>query len=378
MVSRLTADELTSRLEESHDSVTLIDTRQADSFSAWHISGSYNIPFDPLDGFDDECRERVTAIANGDHVIVICAKGLTSTSFGMHLEAAGYEGVSVVMGGMERWSTVLEPVPVASDDLLLIQCQRRATGCLSYIVGSPTTREAVVVDPARSTDPYLEIAQAYDLTISRVIDTHLHADHVSGGPDLASSLDVPYQLGSVPSPKHDYVPLSPEEPIELGDVSIEAIHAPGHTGEMANLLIDEQFLLTSDTLFLDSVGRTELRFEDEGADRGAELLFETLRQFERLDPAVTVVPGHVSITDDITFEVGTVGEPITRELATLFDEISLLTVDRETFVDSITDDPPDPPSDYETVIAVNSGLQSVDSWEQAAELDAGPNNCSAG
>ena len=378
MVSRLTADDLTARLDDEDTSFTLVDTRQADSFADWHINGAYNIPFDPVEGFDDAYRERVAGIANGDHVVVVCAKGLTSTPFAIHLEEAGYDDVSVVIGGMERWSTVMDTVPIETDDLLLVQCQRRATGCLSYLIGSASTREAAVVDPARSTDHYHRLAQAHDLTISSVIDTHVHADHVSGGPGLAETLDVPYHLGASPSTKHDYVPLSPAQPIDLGPVSIDVIHAPGHTEEMATLLVDDRYLLASDTLFLESVGRTELGFEDDaGAERGADLLYDTLQRFERLDPELMVLPGHVSIKDDISFEEGAPGQPIAATLGELFEALSLLTDDRDDFIDAITSDLPEQPADYETVIAVNSGQQDLDTWEEGAELDAGANNCSA-
>jgi len=101
-----------------------------------------------------------------------------------------------------------------------------------------------------------------------VLDTHVHADHISGSPTLADEVGVPYHLGDAARERgveYEYDPLPDGDVIEVGDVEIEALHTPGHTSEMMNYLVDGELLLTGDTLFVDSVGRTELQFGEDDA-----------------------------------------------------------------------------------------------------------------
>ncbi|WP_256393128.1 MBL fold metallo-hydrolase [Natronoarchaeum rubrum] len=380
MIDQITARELADRLEEG-GRFTLVDTREEDSFDQWHVHGAANVPFDPDEGFGDEHLRQVEAAVDGDPIVAICGKGLTSTPFALNLEDEGYDGVSVVRGGMEEWATVHEHVDVADGDLLVRQIQRPATGCLGYVVGSRSSGEAVVVDPTRQTDEFAVAAQELGLDVTAVVDTHVHADHVSGGPGLAERLDVPYRLGidvDDPTVEHDYESLDDGERIDLGGVEVRALHTPGHTMDMANLLVDDEYLLSGDTLFVDSVGRTELSFGEEGAERGAELLYESLHEtLLELDDDLTVLPGHVSVTADNRYESGSRGEPIRARLGDLRTDLDLLGLDREAFVDRITDDLPEKPSSYETIIAINAGERSVETEEDAAELETGPNSCAA-
>lgn len=386
MVSKLTARELADRID-GNESFTLVDTRPEESYDAWHIRGAENIPFEPNESMTDEQLDHVLEVTTSDSVVAICGKGLSSTSFGLELdERQNGHGldVSVVEGGMEAWSTVYESVPIETGhrDLRLLQIQRRAKGCLGYIVGSNSTGRAIAVDVARQTDVFKIAAQEAGLTIGRVIDTHVHADHISGGRDLARELGVPYSLSGHLSDRdvdieYDFEPLKNGGVMTVGTVEIEAIHTPGHTSEMLALVIDDAAVLTSDTLFIDGVGRTELQFGDEEAERGASLLYESVN--ERLgeldDPMV--LPGHVTVTPDGTFGTAAPGEPITDSLDGLRNRLDVFTLEREEFVESVTSGESEKPPNYESVIAINTGERNVDREEEATELELGPNNCSA-
>jgi glyoxylase-like metal-dependent hydrolase (beta-lactamase superfamily II)/rhodanese-related sulfurtransferase len=382
-----------------------VDTRPAESFESWHVHGAENVPFDPTEGFDDEHREAVEAVADGEPVVVVCGKGLTSTPFGILLEDDGYErrdnghaderasghaderasghadDVTVVRGGMQEWSTIHEVADVGNEDIVIRQLQRRATGCLGYVVVDPGTGEAVVVDPTRQTDEFAVAAEAAGLTVTGVVDTHVHADHLSGGPDLAAELAVPYYLGvdvEDPVVDHEYDSLEDGRTLAVGDVEVRAVHGPGHTDSMVNLVVEEGFLLSADTLHVESVGRTELAFGEDRAEEGAKLLFETLHdRLLELPDDVTVLPGHVSITEDNRYEVGRPGDPIEKRLGDIRRDLALLGYDRQAFVEELTADFPEKPDEYETVVAINAGEASVETEEDAAELETGPNNCSA-
>ncbi|MEA5387496.1 MBL fold metallo-hydrolase [Haloarculaceae archaeon H-GB11] len=239
----------------------------------------------------------------------------------------------------------------------------------------------VVVDATRQTDQFKVVAQEAGLTITHVLDTHVHADHISGGPALAAELGVPYHLGASAADRaveYDFEPLSDGDKLRLGEVEVEAVHAPGHTSDMINYLVDGEAVLTGDTLFVDSVGRTELQFGDEDAARGAELLYDTLHEtILELPTGTVVLPGHVSVTSDGRYETGSPGDPISARLGDLREELDLLHLDREAFVERLSRDAPEKPPNYEDVIAINTGRESVPDEQAAVELELGPNNCAA-
>ncbi|SFC69620.1 Glyoxylase, beta-lactamase superfamily II [Halobiforma haloterrestris] len=381
MVDQISSERL-AELIDSDESFTLIDTRPEDSYEGWRIHGAKNVPFDPREEFTDDHLEPVEESKNGD-TVVICGKGLTSTPFGFRLEQHGVEDVSVVKGGMEDWSEVYEVVPLETenDDLVALQLQRRAKGCLGYLVGSKRAGSAVVVDPTRQTDQFKVVAEEAGLTIERVLDTHVHADHVSGGPKLANELDVPYHLGDRASERgvdYDYEPLADGRTLELGEIEIETLHTPGHTTEMVNYLVEGEMLLTGDTLFVESVGRTELQFGDEDAAHGAELLYESIHEtILELPDETRILPGHVSVTKDNRYEVGSPGELIGARLGELHADLDLLGLDEDEFVDRLVDDAPDKPPNYERVIEINTGTEPPEDGSEVTELELGPNNCAA-
>ena len=382
MIDQLSTEQLASKLDAG-ESFTLIDTRPAESYDSWHIHGAENVPFGPGEKLGDAELDRIRSMTNGDAIVTICGKGLTSTAFGFELEQHGFEEVAVVKGGMEEWSAVYDVVPIETrhPDLELVQLQRRAKGCLGYVVGSNRTGEAAVIDATRQTDRFKIVAEEAGLTISHVIDTHIHADHLSGGRMLADSLDVPYHLGEQAAERmvdDGYEPLADGDTLVLGDVELTALHTPGHTSEMMNYLVDGELLLTGDTLFVDSVGRTELQFGEDDASRGAELLYDSLHEtILELPDETAILPGHLTVTSDGRYENGTPGEPLQSRLGELRDELDFLGLDRDAFVERLTEDAPEKPPNYETVIAINTGRETVEDESEATELELGPNNCAA-
>ncbi|WP_416841061.1 MBL fold metallo-hydrolase [Haloferax sp. DFSO52] len=381
LLHQITVSELADELDAGAE-FTVVDTRPPESYEAWHIDGAVNVPYHPTDGLGDDWDwDRVAALASEGPIVAICGKGLTSTSFGFELGARDYDDVTVVKGGMEDWSKLYEVVELdtGDDDLYVAQVQRRAKGCLGYVVGSRSAREAVVVDATRQHHEFELVAADAGMTITGVLDTHVHADHVSGGRALAERLGVPYYLGEHATDRdvqYDFTPLADGETVTVGEIAIEARYAPGHTSDMTNYLVDGQYLLTGDTLFVESVGRTELQFGDADAATGAELLYDTLHdKILSLPPETQILPGHVSVAADGTYGVASPGELVSTTLGTLHDSLDLLELNEEAFVHRIADDTPAKPPNYERVIAINTGHESVEDEQEATELELGPNNC---
>src|SRR5699024_6855096 len=137
---------------------------------------------------------------------------------------------------------------------------RLGKGCLSYFIES--NGEAAVVDTARMTDVYEQFAQARNVQINHVLDTHLHADHISGGRKLADKVGATYYLPEKDATEAEIKYTSVEEgtSIQVGDttVKVQPIYSPGHTIGSTSFIVDDQYLLTGDILFVRSIGRPDL------------------------------------------------------------------------------------------------------------------------
>ena len=380
MTATISAERLADRVD-SDDEFVLVDTRPAESYDAWHVNGAVNFQFGPEESLDARRDEFERAVDGATSVVTICAKGVSSVTLAEQLTAHGYEDVTAVKGGMKAWSQVYETVPIdVGSDLDVIQVQRRAKGCLGYVVGSPHTGVAAVVDPTRHTGEFVAAADARGYDITHVLDTHVHADHISGGRALADELGVPYHLGERANERdveYEYEPLGRNEVLAVGDIELKALSTPGHTTEMVTYLIDDRALLTGDTLFVDSVGRTELQFGDDSAADGARLQHDSLHDVLMSEPdSLYVLPGHVTITDDGAYATAAPGEPVASTVGSLRRELDVLGLDRTEFVDRIASNIPDKPLNYETVIALNRGTETVED-EETTELELGPNRCAA-
>lgn len=366
---------------DSGEDFLLIDTRGDESYGSWHVRGAEQFPFDADEDLTDERKAEFESLVDGhDEIVTICAKGITSGHFADELAAAGYDDVAVVTGGMEAWSQVYDTAPVETPgDAEILQIQRRAKGCLGYVIASDAG-EAAVVDPTRHVSEFRAAAEDRDWEITRVFDTHVHADHVSGGRDLADELGVPYHLSEAARERdlqYEFAPVSRNEVVEVGDVQIKAVRAPGHTTETVNLLVNDEAMLTADTLHVGSVGRTELEFGEDEVAEGARMQYESLHRTLLAEPdGVVVLPGHVNVTSDGEFEHGRPGEPVRSTVGEARTTFDLLQLDEEEFVERLTSGDHEKPPNYEQVIEINTGRESVGSSE-ATELEMGPNRCSA-
>lgn len=167
--------------------------------------------------------------------------------------------------------------------------------CASYIVGCPNHQVAAVIDPQGDPQRYIHEVESNAMTITHVIDTHVHADHESSARALAGAVDATHYLGSGAEVGFDFTPLEHGDVLEVGNRQAQVIHVPGHTPEHVALFFDDWFVLTGDTLFVGDVGRVDLALADidesETSSRAKEL-YESLRTLQSLRDDVEVYPGH--------------------------------------------------------------------------------------
>jgi hydroxyacylglutathione hydrolase len=164
-------------------------------------------------------------------------------------------------------------------------------GCASYLIGDPAGGEAVVVDPAYAIEEYLDYATDHDLRIVRVLETHTHADHVSGHGRLALEHGVPISIHPAAESDYRFDPLEDGEVIKVGPVELRVVHTPGHRPEHCAFVVAERLVLTGDSLFVGDAARPDLAID---AREGAEGLFHSLQRLTQLPDLYEVYPGHVA------------------------------------------------------------------------------------
>jgi hydroxyacylglutathione hydrolase len=160
-------------------------------------------------------------------------------------------------------------------------------GCASYVVGDTDTGAAVVVDPAFAIEQYAEDG----VTIERVLETHTHADHVSGHGRFALEHGVPVAIHSLAEPDYPFEPLADGDVVRVGATEIRVLHTPGHRPEHCAFVVDGELVLTGDSLFVGDAARPDLAV---AAREGAEDLFHSLEKLTALGDDVQVYPGHVA------------------------------------------------------------------------------------
>jgi glyoxylase-like metal-dependent hydrolase (beta-lactamase superfamily II)/rhodanese-related sulfurtransferase len=376
-IDELSAADLKSRIDAGED-VTILDTRVEGDFEEWRIDGGSvdieNIPYyEFLDELDDDLLDRVP---EGNPLVVLCAKGGASEYVAGLLQEAGRDVVHL-QDGMNGWARLYEQLEIEEYDGpgTVYQYQRPSSGCLAYLVVSDG--EAAVIDPLRAfTARYLGDAVELDATLKYAIDTHIHADHVSG----VRELDDEGVRGVIPAAAVDrgvtYADIietvEDGDVLSVGEVDIEVVYTPGHTTGMTSYLVGDSLLATGDGLFIESVARPDLEEGDEGAPDAARMLYESLQERVLTLPDETLVAGaHFSDAAEPASD-GT----YTAQLGDLKERMDALSMDEEAFVELILSDMPPRPGNYEDIIATNLGQQTA-ADDEAFELELGPNNCAA-
>ena len=371
-------ESLKDRIDAGED-VTLLDARMQSDYDEWRIDGenvtSINIPyFEFLE--DDIDGDVLDQIPDDREVTVLCAKGGASEYVAGTLAERGYD-VDHLEDGMNGWASIYEAVEVDRYDGAgtLLQYQRPSSGCLGYLLYDDG--EAAVIDPLRAfTDRYLDDAADLGVDLQHALDTHVHADHISGVRDL----DAEGVEGVIPEAAvnrgvtyaQDLMTAEDGDTFDVGDATIETVSTPGHTTGMTSYLVDGSLLATGDGLFIESVARPDLEEGDEGAPEAARMLYESLQERVLTLPDDTLVGGaHFSDAAEPAAD-GTFTAPIGE----LVEEMDALTMDEDAFVELVLSDMPPRPANYEEIIATNLGQNAVDD-EEAFTLELGPNNCAA-
>lgn len=361
MNNEISASEVAARLGTDQEPF-ILDVREPGEVAEWAIPGAVNIPL-------GELVRRADEIPRTEQVVVVCAAGGRSAQATSALTRGGWDAHDL-RGGMASWATVYDTAELPAGAATIVQVRRRGKGCLSYVVGSGD--EAYVVDPSMDISHYLEVAADKGWRITRVFDTHLHADHLSGARALAEATGATLHLNPADTFSFDYTPLRDGDHYELAGgaaMSVAAMHTPGHTLGSTMYFVGDDAVLTGDTLFVEGVGRPDLADQ---AEEFAHNLYRSLQERVLTLPDDTfVLPGHYGEGVAVHPHV-----PVGAPLGELRRTLEPLQLDEDHFVEWAAGRAVPRPPNYVEIIKANMGRpESPLALLQA--LEVGPNRCSA-
>jgi glyoxylase-like metal-dependent hydrolase (beta-lactamase superfamily II) len=342
--------------------VTVLDVRSPSDID-WEIPGAIHV-----DAYADLQSRRLGPLAELDlsvgPVVTVCEVGRTAAIATDLLRAYGVEALTLD-GGMRSWSLAWNTAQTTISGCEVIQVRRTGKGCLSYIAESES--EAVVIDASINPEVYIRLLREHGWRLVAVVDTHIHADHLSRSRRLAHLEGAKLLLPAQDRAKYPFRPVADGDRIAFGSTALVAMRTPGHTEESTTYVLDNSAAFTGDTLFLNSVGRPDL----EGGTRQelaarARLLHMSVGRVLQLPEATEVFPGHVS--EPTPFD----GRMLGTTVGTIRETLALARLEEPEFVQAVLARiPVDPPNHLRIVELNERGEFPGD----PSELEAGANHC---
>jgi len=391
---------------DNDENIFLVDVRTPQEYDAWRISYDkyVNPKLIPVDRLFVNDPTLLKEIPMDKEIVTVCAHGNRSLMAANILNQLGYN-VKSVKGGMAGWNKVYDvaEIPVPKEVPFQIwQIRRISKGCMGYIISSKEDKLATVIDPSREIyEAFLKTAKDNGLQIIKLLDTHQHADHVSGIVKLIKTITTTEPNAELTSAYfsslEDYDSSNSQlknisfvkdgDRIDIGNkVTLKAIYTPGHTNGSMSFLLDYSisnnnmnndindnnptysYLFTGDTLFVDGVGRPDLRDQ---SLKFAELLFDTYhRKILQLHDDTKILPAHFNGTSVALKHT----VPIYETIGAIKKKINLLSMEKNEFIKYITNTVPPRPMNYKTIVSINKKMLPYDEIEMP-DLEAGPNSC---
>lgn len=350
---------------EDRSPVTVLDIRAEEDRQQWSIPGSLHV-----NAYDDLKAGRAGALDHAEfpddgRVVTVCNLGRMAAVAAEKLQRRGIRAAPL-LGGMKAWSLAWNTAQVpATNNTVVLQVRRTGKGCLSYLITSGG--EAVVVDASLPPKVYQGLATSRGTIIRHVIDTHVHADHLSRSRMLAQIAGATLLLPAQDRVGFPFTAMGDGQELTFGSARLTALRTPGHTMESTCYLLNSHALLTGDTLFLASVGRPDLHASSEETRERAGLLYRSLRRIFMLRPELLVLPGHASAP--VAFD----GKPLVAALQEVESRLDPWLASERDFVDKVHSRIPPTPPNYVEIVRLNEA--GILPEQDPTDLEAGANRC---
>ena len=355
----------------------VLDVRNEDDFNRFNVEGPF--PFDmvnvPYFDFMEEEDASIQKVSREKPVKVVCAKEGSAQYVGEILVKNGFKDVAYLSGGIKTWGNLLAPKRInpSSDSYSLFQFIRPGKASCNY--GLLYEGEMIIFDPSRNFEFYETFASSQNAKIVKTFETHLLADYISGSKQIANETDADIfaHEGDFKDATFKYSTINDGEIYTIGEngPEIKVLHSPGHTPGSTSYIIDDKYLISGDTVFIQSVGRPDLGGK---AKEWSATLFDTItNKVLNLDHGLNVLPGHYmdwsEANDHLVFS---------EKLEKILDlnEAVYELDSSEKFTEFILDNMRDSPKVYDEIRKVNSGWMDVD-MNEADIMDLGKNECAA-
>lgn len=349
---------------DNGEPVFVLDVRPLSQREEWKIPGSHYVDaYKRLNEGDKSVLNEIY-IPGNTKVVTVCAAGRTSQIASNALRKKGIEAYSLE-GGMKSWSKSWNTSQMQFDNFEVLQIRRTGKGCLSYIISS--NKEAIVIDTSLPIEVYQKLVQEHKLTVKYVVETHIHADHLSRSKDVAEYFHVPLYLPIRNRVEFLHSKILADTAFPIGSIKLETIQTPGHTRESISFYIENKVVFTGDTLFTNGVGRPDLKADEEESRSKSIQLYHSLKKLLLLPHEVIILPAHTNKPVEFDHEM------ISTTIGQAKNNISFLHLNEIDFVNELLQKIPPTPSNYLSIVEKN--ISGNFSETDSIELEAGANRC---
>jgi glyoxylase-like metal-dependent hydrolase (beta-lactamase superfamily II) len=351
---------------EQERPVTVVDIRSDEDRQQWSIPGSIHVNAYEALRKGEPGLLRDALLPQGRPVVTVCNAGRMSEKAADFLTERGIDVFSLA-GGMKAWSMAWNTadVPLADTTTRVVQIRRTGKGCLSYLIASKD--EAAVIDPSVGPEVYTGLAKQHNCRIRWVLETHIHADHLSRARRLAEQCEARLLLPAQERVRFPFTAVADGHQLHIGAATLTAMRTPGHTDESTAYLLDEVALFSGDTLFVNGVGRPDLHAGADGGRARARVLFHSLNRLRALPQHILVLPAHTG--EPVPFD----GHAIPVRIGDVEQWLSRWLQSEESFVERVTSRIPDTPPNFSKIVGLNEAGEDPDG--DPTELEAGANRC---
>ena len=357
------AETLRTWLEEK-EPVFILDVRPKEQREEWKIPDSHYLDaYKRLNEGDNSVLDEID-IPENTKVVTVCAAGRTSQ---IAADALSQKGITAwsLEGGMKAWGNAWNVARKQFTDFEVLQIRRTGKGCLSYIISS--NNEAIIIDASLPEQVYEQLIQQHNLSVNYIIETHIHADHLSRSKQIAAQFHVPLFLPVPNKVQFPFNNITADTTFSIGTITLQTLSTPGHTMESVSFYIENNAVFTGDTLFINGVGRPDLKASEEEIRNKAAALYHSLKKLLLLPDQVLILAAHTNKPVDFD------GKMIKSTIEEVKKCIPLLQSSENDFIDFLLKNIPPTPANYLSIVEKN--LTGDFSDINPLDLEAGANRC---